>query len=355
MVACTLLVTTLLRALETTIPAESPALILYDVFPDQMEEVENGLTSLDASSSTELLPLVRARLAKVNEQPIAELLANDSQARREAMGDEYKLSYLSGNPEGLELVSGQWWTSPAPKGAPVFMAMEDREANELGLSAGDQVQFTAQGQPITAEIRAIYRQKGLQTRFWFEGILQDGALDNLISRYVGAVYQSDPAAKTSQQWLARNIPNVITLRTADWLQTAGNLLNKAAAGLAAVATVSLLASLLVLSSVVSVSRRRQLYEANLLHCLGARHQAIRQAMLLETGLLTFLATVFATALGALIALPLADLALKLPAGDLWWLGAMVAGIVSSLALLGGLLPTLKAMRLNPAVLLREGG
>jgi len=131
------------------------------------------------------------------------------------------------------------------------------------------------------------------------------------------------------------------------------LLNKAAAGLAAVAGVSLMASLLVLSSVVSVSRRRQLYEANLLHCLGARHQAIRLSMLLETGLLTLLATVFATALGMLIALPVADLALKLPAGDLWWLGALVAGGVSALALLGGLLPTLRAMRLDPAVLLRD--
>lgn len=170
---------------------------------------------------------------------------------------------------------------------------------------------------------------------------------------MGAVYQSDPAAKTSQQWLARNLPNVITLCTADWLETAGNLLGKAAAGLAAVASVSLLASLLVLSSVVSVSRRRQLYEANLLHCLGARHQAIRQAMLLETGLLTLLATVFATALGSLIALPLAANVLKLPASDLWWLGALVAGTVSTLALLGGLLPTLRAMRLNPALLLRD--
>ncbi len=46
--------------------------------------------------------------------------------------------------------------------------------------------------------------------------------------------------------------------------------------------------------------------------------------------------------------------LKLPAGDLWWMGALVAGGVSSLALLGGLLPTLRAMRLNPALLLREG-
>ena len=76
-------------------------------------------------------------------------------------------------------------------------------------------------------------------------------------------------------------------------------------------------------------------------------------MLLETGLLALLATVFATGLGALIALPVADLALKLPAGDLWWLGALVAGAVSSLALLGGLLPTLRAMRLNPAVLLQD--
>jgi predicted lysophospholipase L1 biosynthesis ABC-type transport system permease subunit len=91
-----------------------------------------------------------------------------------------------------------------------------------------------------------------------------------------------------------------------------------------------------------------------LHCLGARHQAIRQSMLLETGLLTLLSTVFATALGALIALPLAGMLLKLPAGDLWWLGALVAGAVSSLALLAGLLPTLRALRLNPAMLLREG-
>jgi putative ABC transport system permease protein len=352
-VACTLVVTTLLRALETTIPADAPALILYEVFPDQMEDLETGLAELDGSSEVELLPLVRSRMSSINGQPLAEVLADDPQARREAMGDEYKLSYLSGNPEGLELVEGEWWDEPAPDGQPAFMAMEDREAYQLGLTIGDRIEFTAQDQPVAVEIRAIYRQKGLQTRFWFEGILQKGALDDLISLYVGAVYQSDPAAKESQRWLARNIPNVITLRTADWLATAGDLLGKAAAGLAAVAAVSLLASLLVLSSVVSVSRRRQLYEANLLHCLGARHKAIRQSMLLETGLLTVLATVFATGLGLLIALPVADLALKLPAGDLWWIGALVAGGVSALALLGGLLPTLRAMRLNPAELLRD--
>lgn len=353
-VACTLLVSTLLRALESTIPAEAPALILYDVFPDQLDSLESGLRSLDPVSRTELLPLVRGRLAAINEKPIAEFLANDSRARREAMGDEYKLSYLSGNPDDLELVAGTWWESPAPDGEPAFMAMEDREANELGLTVGDHVEFLVEGRTISAEIRALYQQKGLQTRFWFEGVLQDGALDAFIGRYVGVVYQSDTAAKTSQQWLARNTANVITLRTADWLETAGDLLGKATAGLAAIAAVSLMASLLVLSSVVSVSRRRQLYEANLLHCLGARHWAVRSAILLETGLLTVISTVFATALGSLIALPLAAMLLKLPAGDLWWFGALTAGAVSALALLGGLLPTLRSLRMNPALLLREG-
>lgn len=353
-VACTLLVSTLLRALESTIPANAPALILYEVFPDQIQTLESGLKEIDPASRIELLPLVRARLASINGEPIAEVLADDAQARREAMGDQYKLSYLSDNPEDLELVAGSWWNAPAPEGQPPFMAMEDREANQLGLKVGDQVAFTVQGVPITAQIKAIYRQKGLQTRFWFEGVLQDGALDKLIALYVGVVYQDDATAKASQQWLARNIPNTITLRTADWLDTAGDLLGKAAAGLAAVALVSLLASLLVLSSVVSVSRRRQLYEANLLHCLGARHRAIAHSMLLETGLLTLLSSVFATALGALIALPLAATLLKLPAGDMWWLGALVAAAVSTLALLGGLVPTLRALRLNPALLLREG-
>jgi putative ABC transport system permease protein len=352
-VACTLLVVTLLRALGTTIPAESPGLILYDVFPDQRQALVAGLQALDPSSRVELLPLVRSRLETINGQPIAEVLADDPEARREAMGDEYKLSYLSGNPEQLELVEGSWWSAPAPQGEPAFMAIEDREAEQLGLGIGDRIAFTAQHKTIATEIRAIYRQKGLQTRFWFEGILQDGALEELIGPYVGAVYQNDTAAKASQQWLSQNIPNVITLRTADWLKTAGELLNKAAAGLALIATVSLLASLLVLSSLVSVSRRRQLYAANLLHCLGARHQAIRQSMLLETGLLTLLASLFATGLGLLIALPVADLVLRLPAGDAWWLGALVAVVVSALALMSGLLPTLRALRLDPAVLMQD--
>lgn len=352
-VACTLLVTTLLRALATTIPADSPALILYDVFSDQRPALEAGLATLDSSSRVELLPLVRARLETVNQVPIAEALADDAEARREAMGDEYKLSYLSGNPEHLELVEGTWWHAPAPDAEPVYMAIEDREAEQLGLGMGDHLAFTAQHKTINTQVRAIYRQKGLQTRFWFEGILQDGALDEVIGPYVGAVYQDDEAAKASQQWIAEHTPNVITLLTSDWLETAGNLLNKAASGLAVIAAVSLLASLLVLSSVVSVSRRRQLYTANLLHCLGARYQAIRHSMLLETALLTLLASVFATALGALIALPLADLVLRLPAGGFIWLGALVAAVVSALALIGGLLPTFRALQLNPATLMQD--
>jgi predicted lysophospholipase L1 biosynthesis ABC-type transport system permease subunit len=38
------------------------------------------------------------------------------------------------------------------------MVMEGGDANARGLRVGDQLDFTAQGQTIRVEVRAIYRQ-----------------------------------------------------------------------------------------------------------------------------------------------------------------------------------------------------
>lgn len=353
-VACTVLVAALLRAIQTTIPEESPALVLYEIFPDQVDAVQRMAADAEPGTRSEILPLVRARLSQVNGQPLAQLSGRDAETIREAQGDEYKLSILGDNPDSLTLIEGAWWQGPREVDQPPRMALEDREARELGIGVGDVVVFTAESRTLTAEVVALYTQKGLQTRFWFEGIVEDGALDPFIARHVGAVFQSDAAARATQSAPARELPNVISVRTTDILTTAGDLLAKASAGLGLIAGISLLASLLVLASLVSVSRRRQIYEATLLHVLGARHAAIRRALLLESLLLALLATGFATVLGAIIALPLATWRLKLPASDLLWLGALVALVIAVTALLAGLLHTWRRLRLQPATLLREG-
>jgi putative ABC transport system permease protein len=351
LVACTLVVASLVRSLNETIPEESPGLVLYDVLNDQVDAVVSAIDQLPGATRTEIAPLVRARIMALNGRDLGEINNLQAAQRRDSSQDRYKLSYLISNIDDVTVVDGAWWSGPVA-GLPK-LALEDREAGKLGLQVGDVVTFAVEGRPLDAEVAAIYSQKGIPTRFWFEGILSDGALDAFIDRHVGAVYIDDADAITAQNRIAEIAPNVITVRTASLLQVARQILGKAGAGLAVVAAVSLVASLLVLISVMAAGRSRQIYDATILHSLGVRLVSIKHSLQLEYLLLALIASVFAVLLGAAIALPLLQLRLKLPSADLVWLGALVAISVSSLALGLGATYLLRRLRLRPAILLRS--
>ena len=351
LVACTLVVTALLRSVNETIPDEAPGLVLYDVFSDRLEAVTDRLEAMPGTDRVETAPLVHARIAAINGVGLKELAELDVEQQRDSSEDRYKLSYSANNIDGVTVVEGAWWSEPVA-GQPK-LAMEDREVGKLGLRLGDRVRFAVEGQTLEAEIAAIYSQKGLQTRFWFEGILSAGTLDPFIHRHVGAVYLDDQSALQAQNQIAEIAPGVISVRTAEILAVARELLGKAAIGLAVVALVSLLASLLVLVSVMAAGRSRQVYDATILMSLGVRIAAIRRSLQLEYLLLALIASGFAVTLGAAIALPLLELRLKLPSSDLLWAGILVAVFVSTVALALGAHYLLRRLRLRPATLLRS--
>jgi putative ABC transport system permease protein len=223
----------------------------------------------------------------------------------------------------------------------------------LGLEPGDKLRFAIAGSELEATLTGIYRQKGIQTRFWFEGIFSTGALDPFIHRYVGATYMTDQAALAAQRQIATLAPNVVTVRTADLLATARDLLGKAVAGLAVVAVISLTVSLLVLTGVVAANRGRQVYEAAILHALGARPGAIRHSLYSEYLLLAIVTSAFAILIGSAIALPLLEYRLKLAAEFPLSAGILTALGISYLALHLGASFLLRRLQLSPAVLLRE--
>ena len=350
LVACTLVVAALLRTIEATIPEESPALVLYDIGNDQLQAIGEAVAASAPDARLQTAPLVNARISTVNSQPMAGHLNSSPEGRSRAERNDYKLSYRSGNIDNLRIVAGAWWNGR--HGERIPLAMEDREVERLGLELGDRLVLGIESQALEVEIVAVYSQKGLQTRFWFEGILPDGVLDSWVHRHVGTAYLDDEAALEAQRRIAATAPNVISVRTARLLDTARSLLGQAAAGLAVVAAVSLAASLLVLVSVMAAGRSRQVYDATVLCTLGARMSLIRQSLRFEFLLLALVTSVFAISLGSAIALPLLQLRLKLPAADLAWLGALTALGVSGLALGLGAHYLLRRLRLHPAALLR---
>lgn len=344
LVACTLVVATLLRTIADTVPRTAPGLVLHDVQTEQLPLLREQLGHVQRLQTA---PLVLGRLAAVNGEALRD--SGDAGRLREAR-KEHKLSTRAGNLDDVVVERGALWADDYQ--GPPLVAMEDREADALGLKVGDRLRFDIQGQPVDALLAAIYGQRRLQARLWLEAIFSDGVLDPYITRHVGAAWLDPEQAIAAQDRLAAAAPNIVSVRTDALLSESRLLLGRASAALAVVAGICLAASLLVLTSVVAASRARQVYDASVLHVLGARLASLRGALRWEYALLAFVTSVFATVAGSALASALLDWRLDLDATGLYWTGALAATCVSGLSLALGAQWLLAQLRLSPARLLR---
>ncbi len=349
LVACTLVVTSLLRAVNETVPMNAPALVFYDVQTDQIPLLQDTLNTQPSLRQLTTAPLVLGRLIEVNGEALRD--SDDGQRVREAR-DEQKFSNRAGNIDDVVIRDGAWW--PANHTGAPLVAMEDREADQLGLKVGDRLTFEILGVPVQAELSAIYSQQRLQARLWLEGIFSDGVLDPHITRHVGAAWLDPDEALRAQDQLAAAAPNIATVRTESLLRETRALMGRASSGLAVVAGVCLAASLLVLASVVASSRARQVFEATVMHAVGARLSSLRRVLYWEYLLLAVVTAGFATLAGSALATGLLRWRLDLDPMGLYWTGALTAIGVSTVSLGLGARYLLAQMRLNPAMLLRSG-
>ncbi len=350
LVASTIVAAALLKTIADTIPERAPALVFYDISSGQLEELRNIVDEAATLEQLEIAPLVLGRLSGVN----GEALRDSTDNRRVLESrDEHKLTHRLRNIDRVSVDRGRWW--PENYDGPPKVAMEDWESDQIGLEVGDRLRFDIMGRTVEAELTAIYAQRRIDTRFWFEGIFSDGVLDPFITRYVGTAYLANAEAVEIETKVARAMPNVVTVRTQRILDEARSILGRAATGLAVVTGVSLLASLLVLASVVAASRARQVYDATVLHTLGARIAAVRSSLTIEYTLIALLVSAFAIILGSGIAYLLLEYRLRLETSGVWWTGVVVAMIASGASLGLGARHLLKRLRLEPAELLRTSG
>jgi putative ABC transport system permease protein len=354
LVACTLVVATLLRTVNDTVPEQAPALVFYDVQTDQLPLLRETLQASPGLEVVKTAPLVLGRLVAVNGEALR-ASGNDETDRQRAREshDEHKLSDRSGNFDDVVIDRGAWW--PLDHAGEPLVAMEDTEADGLGLQVGDRLRFEIMGQPVEAKLAAIYSQRRMQSRLWLEAIFSDGVLDPFITRHVGAAWMPTDQTLDAQDRLAAAAPNIATARTESMLRETRALMGRASGGLAVVAGVCLAASLLVLASVVAASRSRQLYDATVMHALGARHSLLRRVLVWEYTVLATVTAGFALLAGSALATALLQWRLDMSPAGLYWSGLLTAAGVSALSLGMGARYLLAQMRLNPAMLLRSGG
>lgn len=106
LVACTLVVMTLLRTVNDTVPTQAPAMVFYDIQPDQIAVLNDVLKQSTGLAEVKAAPFVVGRLIGVNGE---ELLNSEDIERLRESRDEHKLSDKRGNFDDVVLERGQWW------------------------------------------------------------------------------------------------------------------------------------------------------------------------------------------------------------------------------------------------------
>lgn len=349
LVASALVIASTYSTLNDTVPERAPSLVLYDLQKPQVDDFNDIIENLDGYQSHTLAPLVLGRLTRVNGESLTD---SKIAARALEANDEHKLSYRQNNIDNTTVDRGQWWAD-GYSGAPL-VAMEDREADQLGLQVGDVLEFTIMGEPITATLAAIYSQARFETSFWLEAVFTKDVLDPFITRYIGSAMLTPQTDIAVQSALAANFPNIVTVRTAKILESSRAILSSAGLAMMLIAAVSLSASVLVMASVVAVNRERQVYEASIMHAIGTRMSVVMQSVMFEYALLAFVLSVFAMITGGALAQVLLSTWLKLDATGGAWAGAIVATGASSLCLAAGALWLISTLKVSPAVLLKRG-
>jgi len=357
-VGASLVIAATLQALNGSIPERAPALVLYDVADERVGDFRQYVESLAGYRELTLAPLVLGRLTTVNGLALAE---DDDVERALEANDEQKLSYRVQGVDNVELAAGAWWEPRADGAAsvssasvsPASVSYEDREAAELGLEVGDVLGFDILGERVEATLAAIHSQARFETSFWLEAIFSDGVLEPFITRHVGSVFLDPGQDLSASAGIARNFPGVVVIRTEKVLASVRSILGSAAAAVTAIAATSLLASILVMASVVAVARDRQVFEASVLNALGARRRVVLWSVVHEYALVGLLLILFASVFGGLIAAGLLGTWLKLPADDVRYVGPLAGALVVGACLSAGVFWLARSLEARPALLLRR--
>ena len=349
LVAIALIQGNLMDQVRRQMPDRAPAFFFIDILPHQAARFDGAVNGAGGVSRTTRMPMVRARIVKLNGVPAAEAAVHPD--ARWATRSERGLTYAAAMPEGSRLVAGDWW--PADYRGPPQVSFDAELARGMGLGVGDTITFNVLGREITAKIANLRRVQWRTVGMNFTVIFAPGTLESAPHSHIAAVYAEPEAEMRLLAAVNDALPNVSGVRVRDALESAAGILETIGVALRSTAAVTLLAGLLVLAGAIAAGHRRRVYDAVVLKVLGATRGRVLRAFLLEYGLLGLVTAAIAAVLGAIVAWAVLTLAMGSPWTFLPGTAIGTALLCLAVMLLFGFVGTWRAMRQKPAALLRN--
>ncbi|ANT60334.1 drug:proton antiporter [Salipiger sp. CCB-MM3] len=327
------------------LPEVAPSYFFVDIQPDQIEGFRARLADDPAVSRVDTAPMLRGVVTRINGQD-AQAVAGDHWVVRGDRG----ITYAAAPDERTTITEGAWW--PEDYSGPPQVSFAAEEAEELGLSLGDEITVNILGRDITAEITSFREVDFSTAGIGFVMTLNPAALAGAPHTWISTVYAEPQAEAQILRDLADAYPNITAIRVRDAIDRVSELLEGVAGAIRWGAGATLLTGFLVLIGAASAGEAARSYEAAVLKTLGASRGRILRSFALRSALLGAAAGVVALAAGLLGGWAVSHFLMETRFDVMWGsaLGIILGGALATL--LAGLAFAWRPLSARPARVLR---
>ncbi len=318
---------------------DRPNLVLFDVQPDQLAELDAFLAGREAPV-LERAALVSARIAAVRDRDAGGWLRGAGElppGLRWALRREYRLSWSAELRETEELVAGSWWTqAPRRPEEPAPVSLEADRAETLGVGLGDRFVWDVQGVAVPSVVASLRAVDWSRLATNFLALFPPGVLEQAPHSHVLLLRVEDAEARARlQSELVALYPNVAALDATLILEALDAVLAQLGLAFRALSLATLATGLAILLAAAAASRHERTREALLLRTLGASGRLVRRIVATEAVALAALAVGVGLATALVASAGLVLLLFELPYRPPWRdLALLAAGSFALLAALG---------------------
>lgn len=337
------------RLIGDDLASDLPSFFLLDIQQDQKDAFTRIIEETKGSKNLIMNPSYRGRVVTVNGVPAEQALKDKNEEW--VTHTDRGFTYLRDLPAHSRLTDGNWWPKDY-SGAPA-LSIATNVARAFGIGAGDKMVIEIMGVETEATVMNVREISWASFAMNFAMTFAPGAIDDIPAPYIATVIV-DPDAETAlQSRLAKELPNVTSVRIRDALELAQGFLRAIADAVRVSAALTLVAGTLVLSGGIAAARRRHVYDAVVLKVLGATRGRILRTFLLEYALLGLITVSIAAVLGSVGGWAAMTFIMNMPFSlsitSILWVTALCLAIT----VLAGMSGTWRAMGQKPAPYLRN--
>lgn len=332
-------------AIDRDLPAIAPSYFFVDIQNDQIEGFLKRTGDDPGVTRVESAPMLRGVVTKINGAD-AQQVAGEHWVVRGDRG----VTYAAMLPSDTKLTGGSFW--PTDYTGPPQLSFAQEEADEIGLTLGDNITINILGRDIQAEITS-FREVDFSTGgMGFVMMLNPGAVAGAPHTHIATVYAEEAAEAQLLRDVASTYPNITAVRVRDAINRVSEALAAIATATAWAAGATLLTGFVVLIGAAAAGERARIYEAAILKTLGASRAQIMASFALRAALTGAAAGVVAIAAGGLAAWAVMHFVMETdfmfePASAL---AIVIGGVLATL--LAGLAFVWRPLAARPAQVLR---